>query len=135
MPAPQLLFDERGELVSFATLAILQFGTTRYMMHRYMDGEAAAVELLLHALPSIAHENKCDIIGGYVPSLPWLIDIFERSSVYARATATEQVASGFRTDGRARAQLAALRVPMFGCPASASRSTSSTGTMPSTQWR
>ena len=90
IPTPQLLFDERGELVSFATLAILKFGPTRFMMHRYMDGEAAAVELMLHALPSIAHDNKCDIIGGYVPTLPWLIDIFERSSVYTRATATEQ---------------------------------------------
>ena len=90
MPAPRLLFDAHGELVAFATLAVLQFGAMRVLMHRFADGTPDGLERLLHCLPSVAHGHGCATVGGYVPTLPWLLEIFERSPVFKRATATEQ---------------------------------------------
>ena len=46
--------------------------------------------MLASGCPSLAHELKCDGCGGYVPTLPWVLDMFDKSTMYKRATATEQ---------------------------------------------
>lgn len=90
MPAPRLLLDAAGAIVGFISLARIRFGDTHFLMHRYADGTPEGLELLMHCLPSIASANGCQGSGGYVPTLEWLLDIFARSTVWKRATATEQ---------------------------------------------
>jgi len=90
MPQPRLLLDARGELVAFASIAHLRFGERFFLMHRYADGTPEGLALLVHMLPALAHELGCHTCGGYVPTLPWILEIYEASPVYERATATEQ---------------------------------------------
>jgi hypothetical protein len=60
-------------------------------MHRYADGTPEGLALLLNMLPALAHELGCHTCGGYVPTLPWILEIYEASPVYERATATERM--------------------------------------------
>ena len=69
-------------------------GRTGYIIkavHGYVDGTPEGLELLINQMPAIAHEYGCDATDGYVPVLPWLLAIFERSPFYTRSTATEQL--------------------------------------------
>lgn len=90
MPLPRLLFNASGELIAFVTLAILRFGESRYLMNRHFDGTPEGFGLLAHCLPHLAHKYECEATGGYVATLPFVLDVFDRSPVYKRATATEQ---------------------------------------------
>ena len=90
-PAPRVLFDGSGEPLAFASLAIMRFGSMRVLVHCYVDGTPEGLELLINQMPAIAHEYGCDATDGYVPALPWLLAIFERSPFYTRGTATEQL--------------------------------------------
>ena len=90
MPCPRLLHNAAGELIAFAAVAVLRFGEATYFMNRHMDGTPEGFNLLVHCLPSLAHRYDCGGTGGYVPTLPFVLETFERSSVYKRATATEQ---------------------------------------------
>ena len=49
----------------------------RYCMYGYLDGTEQGVALLLGLLPHVAHAQGCMGTGGYVPTLPWLIQILE----------------------------------------------------------
>ena len=90
-PAPRVLFDGSGEPLAFASLAIMRFGSTRVLVHWYVDGTPEGLELLINQMPAIAHEYGCDATDGYVPALPWLLAIFERSPFFTRGTTTEQL--------------------------------------------
>ena len=90
-PAPRLLFDDKGDPVAFASFAFMNFGGKRLLVHGYVDGTPEGLELLINQMPAIAHEYGCDATDGYVPVLPWLLAIFERSPFYTRSTATEQL--------------------------------------------
>lgn len=91
VPEPRLLYNTKGELIAFVNLAMIRFGPTWFLNQRYMDGtEGDGYEVLLHQLPALAAEYKCDAVGGYVPTLPWVLDTFERSPVFKRQTDTEQ---------------------------------------------
>ena len=80
-----------GELVAFALVSVMQFGPTKFLMHRYADASSEeAFEALLHTLPALAHENGCEGCGGYTPTLDWIISMYERSQVFKRQTTTEQ---------------------------------------------
>lgn len=59
-------------------------------MFRYSDGSPEALRVLLHCLPKVAAEEACKTAGGYVPTLPWLIELLDESPVYKRMTQTEQ---------------------------------------------
>ena len=89
MPAPRALYNADGKLVAFAALSVLRFGENKWMMHRYADGPE--LEILLHCMPHLAKEVGAEAgCGGYVPCLPSVLEIFEKSKVFARMTETEQ---------------------------------------------
>ena len=67
-------------------------------MYRYCEGSAEALSLIFHSLPMLAHKLGCNAVGGYVPTLPWLIEILDASPVYTRMTATEQVGGSCHRD-------------------------------------
>ena len=67
---------------------------------------AQALGLLYHTLPSVAHKEGCDSVGGYVPTLPWVLEIFDSSPVYKRMTATEQAEFHWHPAAYAAAPLA-----------------------------
>lgn len=90
MPAPRLLIDAEGEVAAFASVATLFFGSDKVFFYRYVDGTREAIRLLLHALPAVAAALECVGVGGYGPTLPWLLEILDQSPVYQRGTATEQ---------------------------------------------
>ena len=90
-PAPRVLFDGKRDPVAFASLAIIHFEGKRMLVHGYADGTPEGLELLISQMPAIAHDYGCDATFGYVPVLPWLLAIFERSPFYTRSTATEQL--------------------------------------------
>lgn len=90
MPTPRVLFDEAGELIAFGAFAKHRFGQIIGLLPQYTDGTPAGFELYVRCLPYVAHELGCDRVGGYVPTLPWILEVFERSPDFERATATEQ---------------------------------------------
>ena len=44
-----------------------------------------------HAIPSICADAGCKLCGGYLPTLPWLLGIFDESAVFERGSQTEQL--------------------------------------------
>lgn len=95
-PAPMLLLDAQGQLVAFAIMSVVTFGTTRYLVKKHADGTADGLRALLHALPKIAHTEECDVVGGYMPTLDWVVAMLDESEVYARQTQTEQIVFTWR---------------------------------------
>uniref|UniRef100_A0A7S3BUA6 Uncharacterized protein n=1 Tax=Haptolina ericina TaxID=156174 RepID=A0A7S3BUA6_9EUKA len=89
-PAPVLLF-QGDQLVGFVTFSKVIFGSVTYLMKKHMDGSsAAAVQILIEAIPHITHAAGCDGAGGYSPCIDWLLEIFDSSEAYKRPTQTEQ---------------------------------------------
>ena len=78
--------------------------TKTYLFQKYIDGETPEdVGLLLDALPYVARDEGCAAVGGYVPSLEWVIALHdERKETYQRATATEQWEYAWRNAGYAQ---------------------------------
>jgi hypothetical protein len=93
---PMLLFDASGALVAFAGLRQLSFGESTYLAHQYMDGTPEGIALLVAALPAVAHAKGYDGVMGYVPALDWLLEVYEASPEYRRATKTEQLLFSWR---------------------------------------
>jgi hypothetical protein len=104
MPPPRLLLDADGRLVAFALLAEVKFSGTPYLMYRYMDAASAAhLNVLVHQLPGVARGLGCTAVGGYIPTLPWMLEVIEvQSTVFARATKTEQHEFHWRCSDHAR---------------------------------
>jgi len=59
-------------------------------MHRYVDGTEHGIKLMFEALPYLAKEAGCNGSGGYIPTLPWFIQILEDNEDWKRGTETEQ---------------------------------------------
>ena len=95
-PAPLLLRDEVGRLVGICSLGKITVpedgAMVTYLLQKYVDGASSvAIGCMLDALPYVARDEECAAVGGYVPSVDWMVALFEqRSAVWARATATEQ---------------------------------------------
>ena len=90
-PQPRLLYDASAALVGVANVSLVKFGEDVFMMHKYMDSATEeAFEILMTMLTDFAREVGATMIGGYVPTLDWVIELYENSSLYKRATETEQ---------------------------------------------
>merc|ERR1712086_381892 len=89
-PKPKLIIDADSKLVALAHPGIFVFGPMRYYMHRYVDGTEHGIKLMFEALPYLAKEAGCNGSGGYIPTLPWFIQILEDNEDWKRGTETEQ---------------------------------------------
>lgn len=73
-------------------LAKVQFGPLTVMFHGYADAATPElVRLLFHALPAVAHSEGASMTAGYSPVLEWTEALFEKSPVFTRMTATDQL--------------------------------------------
>ena len=90
-PSPILLFDASDQLVAFAVLSIMCFGQHNYLVKKHCDGTIEGIGLLLHQLPRIGKEAGCDSVGGYSPTLDWVLGVLDNSPTFKRQTQTEQM--------------------------------------------
>ena len=58
---------------------------------RYCDGrDEAGIEAVFDCLPHLAHLEGCSLVGGYIPTIPALVEMKERKPGWRRATQTQQ---------------------------------------------
>ena len=92
LPSPLLLFNQQKELVACCMLGIFQPSVGMKMLNsRYTDGTAEALPMMLELTRLHAHKLGCSLLGGYVPSEPWVFEMYATLLLgFKRGTQTEQ---------------------------------------------